>query len=156
MRVRGLKGVQRCLKPQSILQHCEPVLFKCFTTCMTHPILKLKCSILLVVCSAYNAFYCHINCYYSLTLVFFDYTGYAFCYSGHVHVLYQRAMLRLVGDKQRIRCLWSYIDSLIAFYIYNDLRIVSLWSHVCTLKLEKCYVTENERLYLGKCFLSWC
>ena len=61
---------------QSSLKH--------IVTRVTHPHLKLKRSVLLVIYSAYNAFCCYINGY-SLAV-----TGDAFCYSGHGHALYQQ------------------------------------------------------------------
>ena len=44
-------------KLQLILQHYEPVFFKCFATCMTHPLIKVKHSVLLAKNNdIYNAF----------------------------------------------------------------------------------------------------
>ena len=64
--------------------------FKRLATRTTHPFLKLKRSVLLVMNSAYNAFCYYINGYYSLpspsSAVIWD----AFCYWGHAHALYRR------------------------------------------------------------------
>ena len=48
-------------KLQLLPQHYKPVFFKHFATRMTHPLLKLKHSVLLVMYSMYNAFRCYIN-----------------------------------------------------------------------------------------------
>ena len=42
-----------------------------FTTCMAHPLLKLKCCILLVMYNWLNGFYRVMNSKYSITLLFF-------------------------------------------------------------------------------------
>ena len=44
------------LKLQLLPQQYEPISFKRFATCMTHALLKLRHSVLLVMYNTYNAF----------------------------------------------------------------------------------------------------
>ena len=62
--------------------------FKCFATFKTHPLLKLKRSVVLVMYSAYSAFSYYT--YKWLIRPYLGLTGDAFCYLGHAHVAYRR------------------------------------------------------------------